>query len=105
MHHDWNAPLDAIHDLLGDFFSFVDFEDHSLAVGAQRKETVNSSREIKIDDGVGRRIVDRAIVLESDRHRQQDAFHFLVARHKCSFHADGGDLPYAYRNELKNSTM
>ena len=85
MHDHGHPAFDAIDDLLGDFLALVDLHHHALAVGAQGEKSMHAGVQVKIDDRVGRFVIDGAVMLERHRHRHQDAFDLSIARHKCSF--------------------
>ena len=85
VHHHRHAAFDAADYLFGDFLAFVDFHHHALAVGAEGKKTVHAGIQIKIDDRVGRGVIDGAVVFKRDRHGHENPFYFSVARHKRSF--------------------
>ena len=78
MHDHGHAPFDAVDDLLGDFLALVDFHHHALAVGAQGKKSMHTGIQVKVDDRVGRFVIDGAVILESHRHRHQYSFNLLL---------------------------
>ena len=85
MHDHGYAAFDAVDDLLGNFLALVDFHDHALAMGAQGEKSVHAGIQVKVDDRVGRFVIDGAVMLERDRHGHQNAFDLSIASHNCSF--------------------
>ncbi|MNC90809.1 hypothetical protein D3C83_69540 [compost metagenome] len=85
MHDNRYAVAHSLDDLLGDFFALVDFQNHALAMGAQREKTVHAGIHIEIDDRVGPGMIDGAVRFKRHRHGHQDTFEFFVAWHKLSF--------------------
>ena len=85
VHDNGDSPPDAVDNLLGDLLSLVNFHHHTLAMSAQGKKSMDSGRQVEVDDRIRRRI-DGAVILESHRHGHQDSFKFLVAWHKSPFY-------------------
>src|SRR5262249_31480163 len=81
MHYHRHPAFDSLNDLLGNFLALIKLHDHTLAVGAKRKKAMHTRVQIKIDDRIGRFVIDGAVLLKGNGHWHQDTFYFSFARH------------------------